>query len=386
MILETKKRRFEIAFEPIQHKYTVKGYEKKKFTSVTTYIHEKFFPTDEEFAISSGMAMGIKKKIKTTIQEFKKIRKDNKRKVQFLSNPENIKHVTKLVLLDNEKCFRCTCSFSEEEVKVKYLYKEKVRNQMVYTEKEETTTINKCGACHNRFPTVLSPKENDKEIQDVDITALWQISREDGTNLHAFIENYFNGVYKQEDDLLMAAYATRGGEAFLHFQKAVLPQLKIIHSEFRVASVKYGISGTIDAIGYVNGKKSIIDWKGVKSISEENSFNKLNPPFDFLRPNKLGKYAAQIALYRLLYLEEFPDEDIERGFIVCFDPLKEGTYDIYELKGFKIFSEWIAECVEATDRKQPLKEFTRYNEVYWEHVNRPGSHAPYFEKDNDWDI
>lgn len=386
MTLETKKRIFEIAFEPIKHAYTVKGHEKKKFTSVTSYIHENFFPTDEEFAISSGMAIGIKKKVKATIEEFQKIRNDKKRKAQFLSIPKNIKHVTKLALLDNNKCARCSCAFYEEEVQVKYLYKERIKNKWVYVEKEESTILNKCGSCYNRFPVVLFPKENEKEIRDVDITALWQISREDGTNLHAFIENFLNGVYKDEDDLLMATYATRGADEFLHFHSAVLPQLKIVQSEFRVASPKYGICGTIDAIGYINKQKTIIDWKGVKSITEENAFNKLNAPFDFFRPNKLGKYAAQIATYLVCHMEEFPDEDIERGMIVCFDPLKPGTYDIYELKGFKIFSKWIAECIDNIHNRKPLTEFTRYNEVYWEHVNRPGSHVPFFEEDSDWEI
>lgn len=380
-----KKRKLEITFEPIKHEYFVKGHEDRTFTSCTTYIHENFYPTEDEFAINGQMSDAIAKKIKKTVEEFTRVKKDKKRKQAFLNDPENIRRVTKYALLDPEKCIRCSYPFLQEEMEVKYMVKQGYKEKAIYTERTEKANINRCGSCFNRFPIQFFGNEDD-QIDMVDVAASWQISQEDGTILHAFIEDYLNGVFKTEDELNMACYATRGAIEFLKFYQVASPHMQIVHSEFRVASIKYGIAGTIDAVALVNGKKTIIDWKGVKLITEEKPFHKLAPPFDFFCPTKLGKYSTQIATYRCCYTEEFPDEDIERGMIVCFDPLKEGTFDVYELQGFKVFSLWIAECIDAFHNKQPLPLFTKQKEVYWIHVNRINSGLPVFATDDDWKI
>ena len=287
-------RKFEITFEPIEHKYTVKNHEDRIFTSVTTFIHETFFPSQEEFSLSESMYFSVLRRIQYTINVFESLKhrhKDKKARCEeevsklvddFLRDTSNIRHVPKLALLNKDACVKCCSAFTQETLLVEYLFKANGEDE-VAVEKKDPIPIHKCSSCYNRYPSRIFTNT----VLPEDIAGLWQISRDDGTNLHAFIEDFINGEYKNEDEINMAAYATRGGPSFLQFYEDAGEDLEIIASEFRVASVEFGLAGTIDAVALVNGIETIIDLKGVKLITEERPYYKLKAPFDFFKPNKL---------------------------------------------------------------------------------------------------
>lgn len=233
-------------------------------------------------------------------------------------------------------------NFSEEEITVEFPYdheydeykhrnkKRRLENFPVHT---KSVPIKKCPVCFNRFAKRICQSS---KREPVDLFTMWQFSREDGTNLHAFIENYYNGVYNNEDDLLFAIHSTKGASSFMKFYKDAVPEFEVLKVELRVASMKYKIAGTIDALARINGKKHFVDWKCVKMIDETRKEYALHAPFNFLPSCKLSGYWLQLCTYAICEQEEFPSDEEKGGIIVCFDPLLE-TYRVFKMENFDSF-------------------------------------------------
>jgi len=71
--------------------------------------------------------------------------------------------------------------------------------------------------------------------------------------------------------------------------------LQLIQSEVSLVSEKYGYGGTFDALS-INGKRSVGDWKTAKGVYPDN--------------------LIQLAAYRQLWEENYPDYPIEGGLYI----------------------------------------------------------------------
>lgn len=110
-----------------------------------------------------------------------------------------------------------------------------------------------------------------------------------GTMAHNAVEAHIrNKPFKFVGPPDMIARAQR---SFLNFKEwASQAQLKVTHTEVALVSEKYGFGGTLDGV-VIKERRSIIDWKTSNALYAD--------------------YFMQVAGYRILWNENFPDMPAE---------------------------------------------------------------------------
>lgn len=90
-----------------------------------------------------------------------------------------------------------------------------------------------------------------------------------GTMFHKWLEQYLNAGINGDPlpEMPVNPHMRAAIEAFLDWTRA--NKVKFIASERKIYSKKYKYAGTLDAIGYVNGKLSIIDFKTSSGIYDD---------------------------------------------------------------------------------------------------------------------
>jgi hypothetical protein len=121
-----------------------------------------------------------------------------------------------------------------------------------------------------------------------------------GTRAHAAIEDWVAGKPYQ----FTCQYADNAFRAFQGWA-AQQPDLKIDQTEIRLVS-QTGYGGTIDAVGHINGKRVLLDWKTSARV--------------------YPSHLIQVAAYRELWTENRPDEPIDEMHIIRLDK-KNGTFE-----------------------------------------------------------
>ncbi len=113
-----------------------------------------------------------------------------------------------------------------------------------------------------------------------------------GTLVHAAIEANLSGApLPVLDSIPHKAY-----RAFLRWQGQ--NKIKIIKQEIQLVSEEYRYGGTLDAVGIVEGKHILLDWKTSKGIYKN--------------------YLLQLAAYTRLWNENYPDKEIADAWLVRF--------------------------------------------------------------------
>ena len=118
-----------------------------------------------------------------------------------------------------------------------------------------------------------------------------------GTLAHSMVEAHING-----EDFLCEPFtlpevkkqAEGAFNAYLSWER--MTNLKIVEQEIELVSEKYQFGGCPDAIGEIDGKLCLLDWKTSNSVYSD--------------------YLIQLAAYRQLWEENFPDKKLE-GFHLC---------------------------------------------------------------------
>lgn len=127
-----------------------------------------------------------------------------------------------------------------------------------------------------------------------------------GTIAHALVEYHITGKsdaditkmiadHKVSQEILEKAY--RAYENYLNWEKTT--NLKVVKTEMSLVSEKYKFGGTFDGIAVVeiDGVRSLADWKTSSAIYRDA--------------------LVQVAAYKALWEENFPDQPIEGGFHLC---------------------------------------------------------------------
>jgi PD-(D/E)XK nuclease superfamily len=129
-----------------------------------------------------------------------------------------------------------------------------------------------------------------------------------GTMAHNLVEAHLNKrpLPELEGDADVIAKARRAFDAYLSWSD--MTKLQVRHTEVSLASGKHKFGGTLDAIGVINGSNglALIDWKTSNSIYPD--------------------YLYQLAAYKLLWEENYPDHPITGGAHLCRFAKEEGDY------------------------------------------------------------
>ena len=115
-----------------------------------------------------------------------------------------------------------------------------------------------------------------------------------GTLVHAAIEAKINGTPPPS---VLDDEGTRALKAFLEWDRQ--NQIEILYQEVRLVSEEYRYGGTLDAVGVIDGKHVLLDWKTSKGVYKN--------------------YLLQLAAYKQLWDENYPGREIEGGsYLVRF--------------------------------------------------------------------
>ncbi|GIW70345.1 MAG: hypothetical protein KatS3mg101_1092 [Patescibacteria group bacterium] len=135
--------------------------------------------------------------------------------------------------------------------------------------------------------TIIDIEEASKEHRKVKEEAA-----DIGTQIHEWVNKWIEGKKPEipEDDRIR-----NGITAFLQFQKEY--KVKWLESEKIVYSQKYNFAGILDAVGFINKKLIIFDFKSANAIYPE--------------------FALQTAGYQIAY-EEMMKKNVDHRLIVKF--------------------------------------------------------------------
>lgn len=129
-----------------------------------------------------------------------------------------------------------------------------------------------------------------------------------GTMAHSMVEAHLNKQPLPElsGDADVIAKAKRAFDAFLTWSE--MSRLEIRHTEVSLVSDVHKFGGTLDAIGIINGGNglALIDWKTSNGVYSD--------------------YLYQMAAYRLLWEEAYPEHPITGGFHLCRFSKEDGDY------------------------------------------------------------
>lgn len=119
-----------------------------------------------------------------------------------------------------------------------------------------------------------------------------------GTLAHAMVEAHIKKLPSPDrtgvpDEVQMKAAAAY--LAYLQWEEST--KLEILETEIALVSEKYEFGGTPDAIGYLNGVLSLVDWKSSNAVYAD--------------------HLIQMAAYKELWTECRPEYPITGGFHLC---------------------------------------------------------------------
>jgi hypothetical protein len=119
-----------------------------------------------------------------------------------------------------------------------------------------------------------------------------------GTLAHAMVEARLRGEAWEPPaavDANVLTAAKTSFSAYLHWES--MNNIKIDYAEVALISDKHQFGGQIDAVGKLGDTLVMIDWKTSNAV--------------------YGDYLIQLAAYRQLWEENYPDHPITGGFHLC---------------------------------------------------------------------
>lgn len=116
-----------------------------------------------------------------------------------------------------------------------------------------------------------------------------------GTLAHAMVESHLRGETWKAPEGTDAEILGKADAAFAVFLEwASTTKIEFVHTEVSLASATHRFGGTLDAIGMLNGKRILIDFKTSNALYAD--------------------YLYQIAAYGLLWTENYPEHPIDGGY------------------------------------------------------------------------
>lgn len=127
-----------------------------------------------------------------------------------------------------------------------------------------------------------------------------------GTMAHELVEAHLRGepepVLTGNGDVIEKARAAYS--AYLKWES--MTHLEVRHAEVALVSDRHRFGGRLDAIGVVGNELVLVDWKTSNSVYSD--------------------YLLQLAAYKVLWEETYPDHPLIGGFHLCRFAKEEGDF------------------------------------------------------------
>lgn len=128
-----------------------------------------------------------------------------------------------------------------------------------------------------------------------------------GTIAHGMVEDYLHKraprKIETEDESIIGK-ARNAFQSFLTWE--AMTKVSVRHTEVSLSSEKHAFGGTLDAIGVIGNGLCLIDWKSSNSVYAD--------------------YLYQMAAYKILWEEAYPEHPITGGFHLCRFAKEEGDF------------------------------------------------------------
>jgi len=202
-----------------------------------------------------------------------------------------------------------------------------------------TTTL-----IHHHFPKfdadkVIKLMKNKKEkypnMTDAQIKESWskngKNASENGTKMHKMIENYYNGIKNEDENIKEFEY-------FLNFNKTIKDKFDPYRTEWSVFDGSIDLAGQIDMLYKIKNTDcyALYDWKRVKDIKKENTFEKGLGKLSNLDHCNYNHYSLQLNIYKRV-LETRYDIKVSEMALVILHP----DNDNYILEKINDMSDYI---------------------------------------------
>lgn len=188
---------------------------------------------------------------------------------------------------------------------------------------------------HHHFPKfdsdrVLKMMKNKKQkypnMTDEQIKKMWldngKNASENGTKLHKMIENYYNGILNNKEDEKMTEF-----QYFLKFNEMLnerKDRLVPYRTEWSVFDGSIDLAGQIDMLyKKSDGTYALYDWKRVKELKKDNSFEKGIGRLSTLDHCNYIHYSIQLNIYKRI-LETRYGLKISEMCLVILHPENDG--------------------------------------------------------------
>ena len=183
---------------------------------------------------------------------------------------------------------------------------------------------------HEHFPkfdalSVVKKMKNKKEkypgLSDKQIIESWTQNGKkasgQGTKIHKMIENYYNGIKNEDNDVLLKEY-----QYFLTFDEEVCKKRKFVpfRTEWSIFDGSIDLAGQLDMLYKKNdGTYALYDWKRVKEIKTDNQYENGLGKLKHLPHCNYSHYSLQLNVYKRI-LETRYDILVSEMMLVIIHP------------------------------------------------------------------
>lgn len=193
---------------------------------------------------------------------------------------------------------------------------------------------------HSFFPhfdadKVLSKMKNKKEkypgMTDAQIKEEWSSSGKKasqlGTKMHACIEDFYNGEYKEEEQ-------TKEFEYFQQFNEEIVKKRGFMpyRTEWSIFDETILLAGQVDMLYQKkDGTYALYDWKRIKELKENNPYEKgkKDTPCSTIDHCNKNHYSLQLNIYKKV-LETYYGITVSEMCLVILHP-ENDSYLLYEV-------------------------------------------------------
>lgn len=177
-----------------------------------------------------------------------------------------------------------------------------------------------------------------------EIKALWKEIRDtaaaSGTEMHAYIEYYYNASNDIEREVIINEYHTLEFSYFLNFHNNEVKHLKPWRTELRVFDRELLLAGSVDML-YISPRSTesqplliMYDWKRSKDILNDRAYGRGKGPVSHILNTKTAGYNLQLNVYKAI-IERNSSWRIESMWLGVFHPTQKNyiTLRVPDLSG-----------------------------------------------------
>jgi len=169
------------------------------------------------------------------------------------------------------------------------------------------------------------------KLQQEEVLTQWEnkgrTSRENGTEVHAYLEDLFNK--KPAKTNTTNEVVAKMQKVSIDLFSKISSMYNLVEAEKIVADVDNCVAGMVDLIGKKDSTVIILDYKTNAKIDRENPWQTMKYPVQKLQDSNFNQYSLQLNIYQNIMMSQlyFPPETTFERYLLHITP---DQYEIIE--------------------------------------------------------